>query len=104
MDIHDKILVSKEALYKVLTALNGPAHYVRELQVTRGPLIGDDNPINILVKEYNEDQLIKEVTIASIDIEDNKTLIGIVVGDIKTEITDENIEECFINILTGKTL
>lgn len=49
----EKVTVSAEALRQVLMALNGPAHYIRELQVTRGPLVGDDNPINILVEEYN---------------------------------------------------
>jgi len=49
----DKVTVSAEALRQVLQALNGPGHYIRELQVTRGPLVGDDNPINILVAEYN---------------------------------------------------
>jgi hypothetical protein len=45
--------VSAAALLEVLLALNGPDHYIRELQATRGPLIGDDNPINILCDEYN---------------------------------------------------
>lgn len=49
----EKVTVSATALRQVLNALNGPAHYIRELQVTRGPLIGDDNPINILCDEYN---------------------------------------------------
>ncbi len=49
----EKVTVSAAALRQVLNALNGPSHYIRELQVTRGPLIGDDNPINILCEEYN---------------------------------------------------
>jgi hypothetical protein len=49
----EKVTVSAAALRQVLNALNGPGHYIRELQVTRGPLIGDDNPINILCDEYN---------------------------------------------------
>ena len=48
-----KVTVSAAALRKVLNALNGPGYYIRELQVTRGPLIGGDNPINILCDEYN---------------------------------------------------
>ena len=48
-----KIYVDVEALGKVLEALNGPGHLIRELQATRGPLVGDDNPINILTDEYN---------------------------------------------------
>ena len=49
----EKVTVSAAALRQVLNALNGPGHYIRELQVTRGPLIGDENPINILCDEYN---------------------------------------------------
>ena len=49
----ETVTVSAAALRQVLNALNGPGHYIRELQVTRGPLIGDDNPINILCDEYN---------------------------------------------------
>lgn len=47
------VTVNADALRQVLQALNGPSHYIRELQVTRGPLVGDDNPINILIEEYN---------------------------------------------------
>lgn len=50
----EKISVDKEALRKVLEALNGPSHLIRELQATRGPLVGESNPINVLVREYNE--------------------------------------------------
>lgn len=49
----EKVTVSAEPLRRLLQALNGPAHHIRELQVTRGPLVGHDNPINILVNEYN---------------------------------------------------
>ncbi len=51
----DKVTVSADALRQVLNALNGPAHYIRELQVTRNisKLPGmNPNPINILVDEY----------------------------------------------------
>lgn len=47
-----KVEVSADALRQVLEALNGPSHYIRELQVTR-TLQGYENPINVLVKEYN---------------------------------------------------
>lgn len=50
----DKITVSAESLRQVLQALNGPGHHIRELQATRGPLVGDNNPINILVNEFNQ--------------------------------------------------
>lgn len=49
----EKVTVSAAALREVLMALNGPSHYIRELQATRGPLIGDNNPINILCDEFN---------------------------------------------------
>ena len=48
-----EVLVDKDALRRVLEALVGPPHLIRELQVTRGPLVGDDNPINILIENYN---------------------------------------------------
>lgn len=47
-----KVLVDAEALRQVLDALNGPGHYIRELQVTRN-LPGNNNPINTLVEQYN---------------------------------------------------
>jgi hypothetical protein len=50
----DKVTVSAEALSDLLDALNGPSHHIRELQATRGPLVGDKNPINILVEEWNK--------------------------------------------------
>lgn len=46
------VTVNAAALRQVLMALNGPAHYIRELQVTRN-LPGSDNPINILTDEFN---------------------------------------------------
>lgn len=49
----EKVTVSADALKEVLTALNGPAHYIRELQALRDPPFGSDNPINILCAEYN---------------------------------------------------
>lgn len=50
-----KISVSALALRELLYALNGPSHLLRELQALRGPLVGDTNPINILLKEYNSE-------------------------------------------------
>lgn len=56
----DKVTVSREALAAVLNALNGPPHYIRELQATRmldaiEEMAGrpKKNAINILVDEYN---------------------------------------------------
>lgn len=51
----ETVTVNATALRRVLIALVGPPHYVRELQATMGPLplIGQDNPINILLSEYN---------------------------------------------------
>lgn len=45
------VQVSAEALFSILDALNGPGHYIRELQATRSPLL--NNPIDRLIKEYN---------------------------------------------------
>ena len=49
----ETVTVSAIALRSVLNGLNGAPHEIRELQATRGPLVGDDNPINILCAEYN---------------------------------------------------
>jgi hypothetical protein len=46
--------VNADNLRRVLEALNGPSHLIRELQATRGPLVGDDNPINLLMEDYNK--------------------------------------------------
>lgn len=50
------IPVNAEALRAVLEALNGPGHLIRELQAIRGiePLTGRINPINELIRNYNE--------------------------------------------------
>jgi hypothetical protein len=45
------VTVSADALRQLLQAVNGPAHYIRELQVTRN--IDESNPINVLISEYN---------------------------------------------------
>lgn len=47
------ITVNADALRQVLQALVGPGHLIRELQATRGPIVGKDNPINLLIEEYN---------------------------------------------------
>lgn len=50
----DKITVSKEPLKTMLTALVSDGHFIRELQATRLPsAIFPDNPINVLVAEFN---------------------------------------------------
>jgi hypothetical protein len=50
----ETVTVSAKALSQLLDALSGPPHHIRELQMTRGPLVGDDNPINILIAEWNQ--------------------------------------------------
>ena len=49
------VTVSRDALKQVLNALaNGPAHHIREMQATRLPAdMFPDNPINILIAEFN---------------------------------------------------
>lgn len=50
----EKVTVSAEPLRQILQALIGPDHHVRELQYTRNPPeVFPNNPINVLVKEYN---------------------------------------------------
>jgi len=49
-----KVIVSADALYRLLMAVGGPGHYIRELQATRGLPGVDDNPIDVLTREYNE--------------------------------------------------
>lgn len=44
-----RIEVSTQALAQIVNALNGPAHWIRELQVTRGALF--DNPIDVIERE-----------------------------------------------------
>jgi hypothetical protein len=50
------VTVDANALRQVLQALTGPAHLIREIQMTRSiaSLTGDD-PIGRLVDDYNED-------------------------------------------------
>lgn len=48
-----KVPVTVEALHALLSALNGPSHYITELQVTRGPL-SPTNPIDVLIEDYNQ--------------------------------------------------
>ena len=47
------VTVPEKALRQVLAALNGPPHYIRELQATRR-LPGDYNPIDVLCDAYNK--------------------------------------------------
>jgi len=57
MDTKNQISVDADALRQVLSALNGPGHHIRELQVIRGlPSLGgvSHDPIGTLVKQFNE--------------------------------------------------
>lgn len=51
----EKITVTASALHDLLLALNGPDHYIREIQATRNlnKLMGKTNPIDQLTDEYN---------------------------------------------------
>lgn len=50
----ERVTVNARALHEVLTALVGGSYLIRELQATCEPKeLFADNPINILVKEYN---------------------------------------------------
>jgi hypothetical protein len=75
----EKIIVDRTALVQVLVALNGPGHLIRELQCTRGPIVGDNNPINQLIadlerpdvslvslKRYEEIQHINEALLSNV--------------------------------------
>lgn len=46
------ISVDADSLRRILLALNGPGHYIRELQATRGPLFS--NPIDKLAAQYDQ--------------------------------------------------
>lgn len=48
------VSVDAKALRTILEALNGPAHHIREIQMTRSvaALTGDD-PIDTLINDYN---------------------------------------------------
>lgn len=48
----ETVTVNAAALRKVLNALNGAGHEIRELQVIRN-LPGEKSPIDILIDEYN---------------------------------------------------
>ena len=51
----ETVTVNAKALLAVLHALVGPPYFIRELQVTRGqPPFMSGNPIDTLIKEYNE--------------------------------------------------
>jgi hypothetical protein len=50
-----RVSVNAEALRRVLIALTGPGHLIRELQFTRDkPPILTGNPIDTLIREFNE--------------------------------------------------
>ena len=51
-----KVIVDAEALRQLLTAVQGPGHLIREIQFTTDicAATGMDNPINTLIKEFNE--------------------------------------------------
>lgn len=52
-EVTSTITVSRDALYKVLHALVGPAHNIRELQATRIlHELGHPNPIDILIEQF----------------------------------------------------
>lgn len=48
----DKVTVSADALRQVLSAFQGPMHYVTELWAINKPYI--DNPVTKLINEFNE--------------------------------------------------
>lgn len=50
---NDRIEVDAVALRQVLQALCGNSYEIRELQVLRGSPIFGDNPIDILLTEFN---------------------------------------------------
>jgi hypothetical protein len=52
--MNDLVTVDRAALRRVLQALVGNPHEIRELQATREPAsLFRDNPINILIEQYN---------------------------------------------------
>jgi len=44
------LIVPKGSIITIINALNGPSHYIRELQVTRGLPLGPENPIDNVQK------------------------------------------------------
>lgn len=53
-----KVIVSETALRRLLEAVNGAPHLIREMQSTRkiDSLMGVKNPIDQLIDEFNEAQ------------------------------------------------
>ncbi len=47
-----KVTVTADALFQVLSALQGPGYLIRELQVVAR--LPGDNPLSTLAREYNE--------------------------------------------------
>jgi len=55
------VTVSADALSRVLVALIGPPHRIRELQATRSlHKLGFPNPIDILIEQYNAAAALQE--------------------------------------------
>ena len=52
--MNEKVSVSATALSQVLIALTGSGHLIREMQVTMDPELFEDNPITILINDYNK--------------------------------------------------
>ncbi|CCU70908.1 hypothetical protein [Thalassolituus oleivorans] len=52
----NKVTVDAEALRKILSALNGPDHLIREIQVT-SDFNGQNCPITTLTKQWNDANL-----------------------------------------------
>ncbi len=52
--VTDQVTVTASALRSLICAVIGEPHYIRELQATRNPVLFPDNPINVLIDEYNE--------------------------------------------------
>lgn len=66
----DRVTVSAQPLAQIINALNGPAHYIRELQVTRGPLFA--NPIDVIERELLEAQAApaaNDTSVSELDIQ-----------------------------------
>jgi len=50
-DKKEYYVVDADALRRILNALNGPSHYIRELQVTRNLPGSEPNPIDVIEKQ-----------------------------------------------------
>lgn len=73
-----KIFVDSAALRRLLTALVGPPHHIRELQATRDrPPLMIGNPIDVLVKEYDT-QTVGATPVAETEfyLQDSRQYVG----------------------------